>query len=133
MSNEHQDFEVYRGKSFAGICEDIVRNSEDKKNQVDILISDLKGLIKTTADAMMIIPLLKEYYDIGIRNDEQLIKLAAIIQRIISGKTAEGEGTGSLLTDDEKKQLMAVVDSTVAEVKAKAIPVSKDSPPKEKK
>jgi hypothetical protein len=113
------DYEIYKGKTFAGICKDIVKNSEDKKNQVDILITDLRGMIKTVADAMMIIPLLKEYYDIGIRNDEQLIKLAAIIQRIISGKVSEGEVNGGLLTDEEKKQLMSVVEATVAEVSVK--------------
>lgn len=112
---EINEYEIYKGKSFSSLCKDIVKNSEDKKNQVDILISDLRGMIKTVQDGMMVVPLLKEYYDVGIRNDEQLIKLAAIIQRIISGKVSEGDGT-TLLTDEEKKQLMAAVTDAAREM-----------------
>jgi hypothetical protein len=108
------DFEIYKGKSFSSLCKDIVKNSEDKKNQVDILISDLRSMIKTVQDAMTVVPLLKEYYDIGIRNDEQIIKLAAIIQRIISGKVGGEDGGGALtLTEEEKKQLLTAVEDTV--------------------
>lgn len=110
------DYEIYEGKTFSSLCRDIVTNSEEKKNQVDILITDLRGLIKTATDAMMIVPLLKEYYDVSIRNDEQLIKLAAVIQRIISGKVVEGGDGNVLLTEEEKKQLMASVDSAVKEM-----------------
>lgn len=112
------EFEIYKGKTFSGLCKDIVRNSEDKKNQVDILITDLRNMMKTVADATMVIPLLKEYYDIGIRNDEQLIKLAAIIQRIISGKVSDG-GAEAALTDEEKKELFKAVESTVKTMEEK--------------
>jgi hypothetical protein len=117
MSLEINEFEIFKGKSFSNLCKDIVRNSEDKKNQVDILISDLRSMIKSANDAMMIVPLLKDYYDVGIRNDEQLIKLAAIIQRIISGKTsAAGGDDGMLLTEEEKKQLLDAAEGAVAEI-----------------
>jgi hypothetical protein len=118
MSSELTEFEIFKGKNFSTLCKDIVRNSEDKKNQIDILISDLRGMIKTVNDAVMIVPLLKDYYDVGIRNDEQLIKLAAIVQRILSGK-ATGGGVGEdalLLTDEEKKQLLEAAESSVKEM-----------------
>jgi mevalonate kinase len=118
MSSELTEFEIFKGKNFSNLCKDIVRNSEDKKNQIDILISDLRGMIKTVNDAVMIVPLLKDYYDVGIRNDEQLIKLAAIVQRILSGK-ATGGGVGEdalLLTDEEKKQLLEAAESSVKEM-----------------
>ena len=117
MSSEINEFEIFKGKSFSNLCKDIVRNSEDKKNQVDILISDLRSMIKSANDAVMIVPLLKDYYDVGIRNDEQLIKLAAIIQRIISGKTsATGGDDGMLLTEEEKKQLLDAAEGAVKEM-----------------
>lgn len=117
MSSEINEFEIFKGKNFSNLCKDIVRNSEDKKNQVDILISDLRSMIKSANDAMMIVPLLKDYYDVGIRNDEQLIKLAAIIQRIISGKTAALAGDdGILLSEEEKKQLLDAAEASVLEM-----------------
>lgn len=100
---ETYEFEIYKGKSFASLCKDIINNSEQKKDQLDILITDLKDMIKTVNDAVTIVPLLKEYFDVSVRNDEQLIKLAAIIQRLMSGKVGpDGEGGGTILTEEEK-------------------------------
>jgi hypothetical protein len=108
------DFEIYKGKNFSDLCKDIVKNSEEKKNTLDILVTDLREMIKTINDATMIVPLLKEYFDVGVRNDEQLIKLAAIIQRLMSGKTGGEDSGNMLLTDEERKQLMASVEQVVA-------------------
>lgn len=111
------DYEIYKGKTFGQLCKDIVANSEEKKTQLDIVITDLRGMIKTLADAVTIVPLLKDYFEVGVRNDEQLIKLAAIVQRLIAGKLGpNGEGGDVLLTEEEKKQLMTVVEETARSV-----------------
>jgi hypothetical protein len=116
---ETYEFEIYKGKSFASLCKDIINNSEQKKDQLDILITDLKDMIKTVNDAVTIVPLLKEYFDVSVRNDEQLIKLAAIIQRLMSGKVGpEGEGGGTILTEEEKKQLMSAIEETAKTMKS---------------
>lgn len=115
------EFEIYEGKTFGNLCQDIVKNSEEKKQQIDILITDLREMIKTINDATMVVPLLKEYYDVSVRNDEQLIKLAAIVQRMISGKAgSDGEG-GMLLSDEEKKQLMSSIEDT-AKIMSEKVP-----------
>ena len=121
------DIEIFKGKNFSDLCKDIVKNSEEKKNQIDILITDLRDMIKTVNDATMIVPLLKEYFDVGVRNDEQLIKLAAIIQRLMSGKAgADGEGSGGmLLTEEERKQLMATVEETAKSISKLEVPDKK--------
>jgi hypothetical protein len=76
-------------------------------------------MIKTVNDAVTIVPLLKEYFDVSVRNDEQLIKLAAIIQRLMSGKVGpEGEGGGTILTEEEKKQLMSAIEETAKTMKS---------------
>jgi hypothetical protein len=114
---ETSEFELYKGKSFASLCKDIVKNSEEKKHQLDILITDLREMIKTINDAVMVVPLLKEYFDVGIRNDEQLIKLAAIVQRIMSNKgNSDAEVGNLLLTEEEKKQLMTAIEETAKTV-----------------
>lgn len=120
------DIEIFKGKNFSDLCKDIVKNSEEKKQQIDILITDLRDMIKTVNDATMIVPLLKEYFDVGIRNDEQLVKLAAIIQRIMSGKGgAEGEGGSMLLTEEERKQIMATVEETAKQITKLDVPDKK--------
>lgn len=114
---DHSTFEVYKGKTFASLCKDIVVNQEQKRDQLDILISELRGFIKSTNDAIVLVPLLREYFDIGVRNDEQLIKLAAIVQRILTKNETGEEGGSSFLTDEEKKQLMKEIDDVKKEDK----------------
>ena len=113
------DFELFKGKKYSSVLKDIVVNSEDKRNQIDILISDLRGMIKTANDAMVIVPMIKDYLDVGVRNDEQLIKLAAIVQRILSSNTSSDEnGGGFALSDDERKQLMEEAEKITKELNA---------------
>lgn len=103
------NFEIYKGKNFSGLCKDIVKNSENKKDQIDILISELRSLIKTINDATIIVPMIKDYYDVGIKNDEQLVKLASVVQRLVAKGEASGEGSSMILSEDERKQLMEEV------------------------
>jgi hypothetical protein len=121
---ETSDYELYKGKSFASLCKDIVTNSEEKKQQLDILVTDLREMIKTINDAVTIVPLLKEYFDAGIRNDEQLIKLAAIVQRLMADRaSAESDPNGGILTEEEKKQLMTVIEEAAKPVQKIEQPV----------
>jgi len=111
------DFELFKGKKYSSVLKEIVINSEDKRNQIDILISDLRGMIKTANDAMVIVPMIKDYLDVGVRNDEQLIKLAAIVQRIMSNNASPDEnGGGFALSDDERKQLMEEAEKITKEL-----------------
>ena len=102
------DFELYKGKKYSNLLKDVVINSEQKKDQIDILVSDLRSMIKTPNDAIVIVPLIKDYLDVSVRNDEQLVKLAAIVQRLISSDNKGTEEVGGL-SEEERQQLMAEV------------------------
>lgn len=117
------DIEIYKNKKFSDLCKDIVKNSENNRDQLDILISDLRSMIKTANDALMIVPLIKEYLDVQVKNDEQLVKLAAVVQRIMTKHTVgpDGEVSG-FLSEEEKRQLMQEIDAikTTGEIKIKS-------------
>lgn len=100
------DFELFENKSYNDLLKDIVSNTEDKRNQIDIVISDLRNLIKTVNDAIILAPIIQSYLDTSVKNDDQLVKLAAVIQRLISSQTNSEEGGGFALTDVEKDQLL---------------------------
>ena len=101
--------ELFKGITFSDLMSDVYHNSKKKDRQINQLISQLQPLIKTTSDATIVVPLIKEYLDIAVKNDDHLVKLTAIVQRFISTKqTITGEG--SLLSDAEKKQLLAVAN-----------------------
>jgi hypothetical protein len=110
------DFEIYKSKKFSGLLKDVVVNSEQKRAQIDILISELRSMIKTPNDAIVIVPMIKEYLDVGVKNDEQLVKLAAIVQRLSSAQTNTENNGGFGLSEEERKSLMVEAEKTITEM-----------------
>ena len=83
------DKEIFKGKTLSDLFGEIYDNSKETKGQVKSLIQELKPLIENIGDATLIVPMIKEYMEIGVKNDEHLIKLATVIQRI---ETAQAKG-----------------------------------------
>lgn len=85
--------EIFNGKKMSDLFEEIYNNSRETKTQVKGLIGELKPLIENIGDATLLVPMIKEYMDIGVKNDEHLIKLATVIQRLeaIQNKGNEGD------------------------------------------
>jgi hypothetical protein len=83
------DKEIFKGKTLSDLFGEIYDNSKETKGQVKGLIGELKPLIENIGDATLIVPMIKEYMEIGVKNDDALIKLATIIQRI---ETAQAKG-----------------------------------------
>jgi hypothetical protein len=99
---------VFGKKTFSSILEEIYDNQKKKDKQISALISELKPLISDIGDATLIVPLIKEYLEISVKNDEQLIKMATIIQRALNSTSTDDGGFG--ISDEEKAQLLAEID-----------------------
>ena len=98
---------VFGNKKFSDILHEIYENQTTKKHQISSLISELKPLIQEIGDATLIVPLIKEYLEISVKNDEQLIKMATIIQRAVNNTNDDG-GLG--ISEEEKAELLAEMD-----------------------
>ena len=104
--------EIFEGKSFQDLTKDIYKNTTDRKKQIDLLISEIHGFITTIDDVVMVAPIIKEYMDTAVKNDEHLVKLAGVLQRII-GKSNGADEESMLLSDSEKEELMGTLQDTV--------------------
>jgi hypothetical protein len=110
------DFEIFEGKTLSDVFKDIYDNSTRNKQQLEVLMKEVVGFIKDGDTAVQIIPMLKEYLEINVKNDEQLVKLATIVQRLAqAGNKSDSEGEFGL-TDAEKEQLMKNITDTVSEL-----------------
>ena len=107
--------EIFKGKTFQDLTKDIYENSQKKKLQIDLLIQEIHGFIQTIDDVVMVAPIIKEYMDVSIKNDEHLVKLAGVLQRIIS-KSNSGDEESMLLSDSEKEELMSTLQDTVQDL-----------------
>ena len=109
MSNDN---EIFEGKTFQDLTKDIYENTTKKKVQIDLLISEIHGFITTIDDVVMVAPIIKEYMEVSVKNDEHLVKLAGVLQRIMSKSTGSSDET-MLLSDSEKEELMNTLQDTV--------------------
>ena len=108
------DKERFDGKTLSDLFSEIHNNSTTTRAQVKALIGELKPLIENIGDATLIVPMIKEYMEIGVKNDEALIKLATIVQRIESAN-AKGDG-GDMFDFSELQDLLEEQDEIKEEV-----------------
>ena len=106
MSNP-LDTIIFDGKTSSDVFKEIYNNSKKKDKQVNALIAELKPLIQNIGDAPVVVPLIKEYLEIGVKNDEALIKMATIVQRALQNVDDDG-GIG--ISDEEKEALLAEME-----------------------
>jgi hypothetical protein len=100
-----QQFEktIFGTKKFSDLLEEIYNNQKRREAQVTALISELKPMVSDIGDATLIVPLIKEYMEIGVKNDDALIKMATLVQRALNSSNEDG-GLG--ISDEEKAQLL---------------------------
>ena len=114
------DYEIFEGKTLSDVFKDIYDNSKTNKQQLEVLMKEVVGFIKDGDTAVQIIPMLKEYLEINVKNDEQLVKLATVVQRIMAAeKRVSDSGEEFGLSDAEKEQLMNAIESDVQELQIK--------------
>jgi hypothetical protein len=108
------NFELFPGKDLSGLFKDIYDNQQQKKKRISELIAEMRKIIRHAGDMVVIGPIIKDLVDSSVRNDDSLLKLAAIAQRIMAAAGKSTEDTG-FLTEMEKNQLMEDFEKTVKE------------------
>ena len=113
-----KDFKIFGDKNFSDLSQEIYENNKLKKTQIDLLIQEVHGYIQGIEDIAIVGPIIKELMDVGIKNDDNLVKLATLYQRIMSKQTIDESGV-SLLSDEEKEQLMASLEDVAEDLQKK--------------
>ena len=103
---------VFGKKKFSDILEEIYDNQKKKDKQINALINELKPMIEEIGDATLLVPLIKEYMEIGVKNDDLLIKMAALAQRVMNSESTDA-GLG--ISDEEKQQLLDEINKFKSE------------------
>ena len=116
--NDNQ--EIFKGKTFQDLTKDIYDNVKNKKLQLDLLVQEIHGFIRTIDDAIIVAPVIKEIMDVSVKNDEHLVKLASVLQRIITKSVGGIDDDSIALTEQEKEELIQTLQETVDEVQRKS-------------
>ena len=107
------DYEIFEGKSLSSLFKDIYNNTKHNRKQLDVLTRELVQFIKDGDTAIQIVPMIKEYLEINVKNDDQLVKMAGIVQRLISAENKGGSEDEYGLSEDEKQQLLSGIETTI--------------------
>jgi hypothetical protein len=111
--------EIFDGKSFEDLTKDIYDNQQNKKLQLDLLIQEIHGMIQTLDDAVLVTPMIKELFEVSVKNDEHLVKLASVWQRIISKSGGDSEES-MLLSESEKEDLINALQEDVNDIQKRS-------------
>ena len=106
-----KDSLLFDDKSFSDLLRDVYANTKKKETQINALVDQLKGLIRNITDASMMVPLIKEYLEVSVKNDDNLVRLTGIVQRllVVADRGAKGDELG--LSEAERKQLLEEAQS----------------------
>ena len=99
---------IFDDTSFSDLLKEIHGNQKKKAKQLASLIAELRPLVPSLGDATVVVPLIKEYMEISVKNDDHLIKMASIVQRLSTSGTSSGDG--GLLSEEEMSNLMEVAE-----------------------
>ena len=99
---------LFDDKSFSDLLKEIHGNQRKKAKQLAQLIAELRPLVQSLGDATVVVPLIKEYMEISVKNDDALLKMAVIVQRLSTGTINSGDG--GLLTEEEMAQLQELTE-----------------------
>jgi hypothetical protein len=114
--------EVFEGKSFQDILKEIHGHSASKRKEIKTLMETLADMINTPHDAAIVAPLVREFLEVAVKNDEALVKIAVIIQRLMTAEaTATGSGIDELLSEDDKQKLLDEVKESQDEANKSAL------------
>ena len=120
-----KDYELFEGKSLSDVFKDIYENTEKNRQQLDVLTRELVSFIKDGDTAIQIVPMIKEYLEINVKNDDQLVKMAGIVQRLISAESRGGVEDEYGLSDAEKQQLLSGIEDTIKDIQIESDKIHK--------
>tara|TARA_Y100001963_G_scaffold68266_2_gene95113 strand:- start:78 stop:482 length:405 start_codon:yes stop_codon:yes gene_type:complete len=119
-----KDTEIFKGKTLSSLLNDIYNNQLHTKSQIDLLCDELSKMIKNVSDVAVISPIIKDYLDVAVKNDDQLVKIANVVTKIITAKSEASDD--GILSDKEKEQLLDALNEEVQDIQKKSEEIKKN-------
>jgi hypothetical protein len=105
-----KDTVIFDQVQLTDVLRDIYNNALSKRAVINGIIEKMTDLVKSPGDAVMLAPVIREFIDVGVKSDEQLVKIATIVQRIISADAYQRnteEDPEGFMSEEEKARLIA--------------------------
>ena len=103
------DYEIYKGKGLSDLFKKIDDNQARNKIQIESLIQEMMVYIKDPQSAQTLFPMISDFMESNMRNDELLVKLGAVVQRVMQTENKSMDGEFGL-SDTEKEQILGKIE-----------------------
>lgn len=107
---EEHSKEIFEGKTISDLAKEIYNKHKEQDEALKSRINQLGDMVESPGDAIVIVPMLKGYFDSSLKNDEVLMKMLQIFQKQEEKKAAGAEDS-SLLTEKDIQQLFSEVSN----------------------
>jgi len=116
---------IFEEKTLSDVFKDIYENTESKRQQINTYITKLVQLIRTPEDATVLGPIIKDFMEVNVKNDEHIVRVAQIAQRAMS-IGAKASSTSVLLKKEKKNQLLSNISFEIDELQEEAKQVEEE-------
>ena len=117
MASVDMNFPLFKGKTFSDLLGDIYENQQSKKKNISGLIEEMRKLVTKPSDVITIGPIITQLIEASITNDDHLIKIANIAQKLVLANTKK-VGDEGWLSEDDKKQLLNEIEITARSIES---------------
>jgi uncharacterized protein YeeX (DUF496 family) len=107
---------IFDDKSMTDLYREMYNRSENKKTQINTILSDIQKHITDKNDAILMLPRINDFMIVGVKNDDNFLKMIAVIQKMETLK--DGAVNGELLSEEEKEQLRNSIESSVTDLRS---------------
>jgi hypothetical protein len=101
------DIILFDNKTLADLAKEVYTTTQKKNAKMEKVIDDLISRLKSDSSYAALGMSLSEMFKNSINNDDKLLRLAVIVQRIVKEtKVINNVGTDFGLSEEEKSQLL---------------------------
>ncbi len=119
------DYEIFKGTTVSDLFKKIDDNSKRNKIQIESLIQEMMTFIKDPQSAQTLFPMISDFMKANVRNDELLVKLAAVVQRVMQTETKSVESDFGL-SDKEKEDIISKLEEATAGIQKEVDDIALD-------
>lgn len=98
--------ELFEGYTMQDLYKQVVTNTRQNRKQLQGTIATLVAFIKNIVDVQMLSPQIASYMNIIVKNDQMLIKIAAVAAKLNAASSKCVKDEVDDLSEGDKKELM---------------------------
>jgi hypothetical protein len=124
--SDFEEVKLYGKTSLSDIFKQIHKNNGKLDKQINALIQTIETYIKSPGDILILIPVIKDLLDVNVKNQDQLIKLASIAQKVMVKSSSEEEFDFGL-SEKEKENLLKDISNIENESQKKILELKQNN------